>query len=111
MHSDEFSGNDSSAWCFLNIADPFVAWETYRGEIISSDYYYKDKSIISPRSYSVLKMLDSNSVIAKNELLLESVRQVFFPSKVSRLTGAFLFKNKSDAHMAIDMWGDKVLHN
>lgn len=110
MLSDVVEGNYGKAWCFLNIADPFVAWETYRGEIISSDYYHDDKSIISPRTYSVLKMLDSNSIIAKNELLLESVRQKSFPNKVSRLTGVFLFENKLDADRAISMWGKSVPH-
>lgn len=102
-------GNFGTAWCFLKINDPLVAWETYRGEIISSDYYHDGYPIISPRSASVLRMLGSK-IVATNELLLESVRQKYFPNKVSRLTGAFLFENKADADRAIAMWGDEVGH-
>ena len=114
MLDDIVEGNYGKAWCFLNIADPFVAWETYRGEIISSDYYHDGKSIISPRTVSVLRNLISEEsslkIVATNELLLESVRQNYFSNKVSRLTGAFLFANKTDAERAILMWGNTVSH-
>lgn len=109
MLGNVVEGNFGTAWCFLNIDDPLVAWETYRGEIISSDYYHDGYPIISPRSSSILRMLGSK-ILATNELLLESVRQNYFSNKVSRLTGAFLFENKKEAYKAISMWGNDIPH-
>ncbi|SFS87037.1 hypothetical protein SAMN02910357_02313 [Succinivibrio dextrinosolvens] len=65
MLDDVVEGNYGTAWCFINIADPFVVWDAYRGEIISSDYYHEGRSIISPRAVSVLKKLTSEEPLQK----------------------------------------------
>lgn len=35
----EFLMEPKILWTYLNIADPIVAWETYRGVLISPDCY------------------------------------------------------------------------
>lgn len=47
-------------WTYLNITDPLVAWETYRGILISPDCYSIENNPANKGSirYSDLKLID-----------------------------------------------------
>lgn len=79
----EFLMEPKILWTYLNIADPIVAWETYRGVLISPDCYrIEDNPAISFWQLKFFKNIESNKSI--NELKLEMIRQQFYSQKISR---------------------------
>jgi len=91
-------------WCFLNISDPLVAWETYRGVLISPDCYVVEKH--PSISFWQLRFLKNiSSIQSINELKLETIRQLYYPQKVSRFRGFYYFDNQSTALKAANLWG------
>lgn len=90
-------------WTYLNITDPLVAWETYRGILISPDCYsIENNPAISFWQIKFLKNIQSVQSI--NELKLEIIRQKFYPNKVSRFRGFYYFENLETAQIAADLW-------
>lgn len=96
-------------WTYLNIVDPIVAWETYRGVLISPDCYkIEDNPAISFWQLKFLKNIKATQSI--NELKLEMIRQQFYPEKISRFRGFYYFENKETAIKAADLWGVKYMN-
>lgn len=95
--------NAKTVWTYLNITDPLVAWETYRGILISPDCYpIENNPAISFWQIKFLKNMQSIQSI--NELKLEIIRQKFYPYKVSRFRGFYYFENQETAKLAADSW-------
>lgn len=90
-------------WTYLNIADPVVAWETYRGILISPDCYkINDNPALSFWQLKLLKNMQSIQAI--NEIKLEIVRQQFYSDKISRFRGFYYFENQEIAEEAAKLW-------
>ena len=97
-------------WVYLNISDSLVAWEIYRGVLISPDcYLVEDNPSISFRQLSYLKNI--KSISSANELKLELVRQKFYPDKISRFRGFYCFDDKETALNAAKLWGSNNHYN
>ncbi|MFA6017033.1 MAG: hypothetical protein WC744_03020 [Patescibacteria group bacterium] len=92
-------------WVFLNTDFPPAAWETYRGEMISSECI-SDKSFLPLSFWAVSYFRDhkDNLLNAKNEEMLELIRETYYPSQVSRLLGLYFFENETSAKKGI-CWG------
>lgn len=96
-------------WTYLNIADPIVAWEAYRGVLISPDCYrIEDNPAISFWQLKFLKNIESNKSI--NELKLEMIRQQFYSQKISRFRGFYYFEDKETAEKAANLWGVEYMN-
>lgn len=96
-------------WTYLNIADPIVAWETYRGVLISPDCYkIEDNPAISFWQLKFLKNIESRQSI--NELKLELIRQEFYPNKISRFRGFYYFESQETAEKAANLWGVEYMN-
>lgn len=90
-------------WVYLNITDPIVAWETYRGILISPDcYLLENNPAISFWQLKFLKNMESIKSI--NEIKIESIRQQYYPDKISRFRGFYYFENKETAQKAANLW-------
>ncbi len=97
-------------YTYLNIADPFVAWETYRGILISPDcYQIEEHPSISFWMLRYLRNMLSPQAI--NELKLEVIRQKYYAHEVSRFRGFYYFENKTTAINAAKMWQLKYFNN
>ena len=93
-------------WTYLDISDPLVCWEVYRGILISPDCYKIEQN--PSISFWQLKFLKNiSSVRAMNELRLEIVRQKFYPDKISRFRGLYYFEDKETAIKAANLWNLK----
>jgi len=90
---------------FLNINDFVVAWEVYCGRMISVDLSSSEgQTPLSSWIASVIKKKGINWL--HNELIMESIRQEYFPSKISRLRGMYFFEDKKTAISASKEWKD-----
>jgi hypothetical protein len=102
----KISENTAVLYCYLNLNNPLVLWETYVGRMASSDYINDPSfSPISLRHYSVLRnYINGYKKVLILELRLENIRKIFYPDKVSRLTGLYFFEDKDVALKAKDEW-------
>lgn len=90
----------------LKLDDPTVAWEVYRGNMISCESI-KNRTF-QPISFWYVKYLKQCLRVAPtsiNETLLERVRESEFPEETSRLKGLYFFENKDDAQKILAFWG------
>jgi len=102
---------NKTLYAYIDINNPIVAWEIAIGRICSA-CDSKDNFGISLWMYgkflSVAQQRTTyNAPLIKNEFKLELVRQKYFPEKVSRGTGVFLFESVGDAKRAIETWFPK----
>lgn len=91
------------AFAYLDVNNPVVAWNVYRGILISS------QASCTPPECPVSMMFASivraqNNIRFYNELIIDSVRALYFPHQISRLSGMYFFTDKSHAEEAIS-WG------
>lgn len=87
-------------YCFLDLEHPAVAWAVMRGMLVSADYAASPApGFISFMQAGIIGSLNSRRLF--NELLLETVRQNFFPRQVSRLRGMFFFRSRDEAEARI----------
>lgn len=96
--------NIESGFIFLDIAHPLVAWECYRGKLVSP-YSVHDDENFHPSIMMANTIYANNNVKILNELFFESVRFNKFPDSVSRLKAVYAFKDESSIKKAI-AWGD-----
>ncbi|EBS3639422.1 hypothetical protein DPD62_25365, partial [Salmonella enterica subsp. enterica serovar Apapa] len=103
-------------WCYLNIDNPFVAWEVAIGRITSLEVLpcmqeQDRRCFLTQWQYSRIKNAfcgePLNTIPLKNEFRIEHIRTHYFPRKVSRLRGSFFFKSKNDAINIVNYykWG------
>lgn len=103
-------------WCYLNIDNPFVAWEVAIGRIASLEALpclqdQEKRWFLTQWQYSRLKNAfysnPLNKIPLKNEYKIEHIRHHYYPDKVSRLRGSFFFKSKEDAINIVTCYGWK----
>jgi len=95
------------AFAFLDIDHPIVAWEVYRGVLVSA--LARDKPPRCPVSMMFASIIQhQDNVRFQNELLIEHIRQQHHPDQISRLTALYLFHDKHLAELALT-WGAHFL--
>lgn len=90
----------------LKLEDPAVAWEVYRGNMISCESI--ENKTFQPVSFWYVKYLKRCLLVTQtsiNETLLERVRESEFPEETSRLKGLYFFENKDAAQKILAFWG------
>jgi hypothetical protein len=91
--------NYRSAYAYLDVTDPLVAWLTYRGEMVAAG-----SLIEGALSFWAAGRLRNKELYLK-ELALESQRSRSFPASVSRLSGFYVFDDLDSARAAAERWG------
>lgn len=91
-----------SGFIFLDITHPLVAWECYRGLLISP-YPIQYEDDFHPSIMMANTIYTNNNVKLVNELLFESVRVREYPLKVSRLKCIYVF-NDEDSILKATEW-------
>ena len=91
-----------TAYAYLDIDHPMVAWEVYRGVIVSQAAHEVNPG---PVSLMFAGLMHARNVARfNNELTIERVRAHSFPEQVSRLEAIYLFEKRDEA-MAAEIWG------
>ena len=93
-------------FAYLNIRNPFVAWEVAIGRVRSVTDATHESFGLSAWAYSLLRKYAKAGADRRfvNELLLESARQLNHADSCSRLADLYLFENEYDAHAALERW-------
>ncbi len=89
---------------YLNIEHPLVAWECYRGALISS-YKNASNQVIDMSLFMANKISSGDNINLANELLFENVRLQYYPMVVSRLKCLYVFDNEHSA-IAAQSWDE-----
>lgn len=93
-------------WSYIDIDDDFSAWEVAIGRFqslnLAHKYALSIRQINSLRNAVKYQEYD----IWKMELELESFRRQYYPNKVSRLRGLFLFESEIEAKENSAYWGE-----
>lgn len=92
---------DTNAWGYLNITRPVCAWATYRGALVPAD-----NSIGNISTWTAGRLWAQDFAWLEVEAMLESVRQVAFLDRVSRLKGVYVFPDVLSAQRASSWSGD-----
>lgn len=93
---------NGEAFIYLNINNLCIAWEVYRGFLISATSNPRGQQ---PISWMYLGIIESqNNSRLFNEILIERIRSKFHPSQISRLQGIYFFNELEIARKAIE-WG------
>ncbi|HEK1766742.1 TPA: hypothetical protein SMR47_000630 [Pseudomonas putida] len=98
---------------YLDIEHPVVAWNTYRGVLLSQSLIAKCNPSGAFLSMSLARVLiDKDWRRLRFEQILEEFRQRNFPGNTSRLTGLFVFDTPESALAVADneAWGGKDGH-
>jgi hypothetical protein len=91
------------AFAFLDVEHPVVAWEVYRGALVSA--LARDEPPEAPVSMMFAGIIqEQNNIRFRNEILIEAIRAMRHPDQVSRLTGLYCFENEQSASKAYS-WG------
>jgi hypothetical protein len=98
---------DMTAWVYLNVDDPLVAWLVYRGEMVSADT--ADSRAVSiwhtGAIYDALTdAIPTAAAEYRDELAIEAVRARRHPDCTSRLRGFYVFPDRDTAVRA-GTWG------
>jgi hypothetical protein len=95
-----------TAWANLNIARPLVAWLVYRGEMVSSSQAHAQAlGFWLTNALSAESRIGHRSASFRDEVALETVRCQRVPRAVSRLSGFYLFDDRTSAEVAATTWG------
>jgi len=98
------SGAIKTAYVFLDIEHPCLAWNVYRGTLISPDQLLDAKqAAVTLMMAGIINTL--NSVRLTNELIIEEVRMQRYSNKPSRLRSLYFFIDEQAANKAIN-WGN-----
>src|SRR5450830_751668 len=104
---------DFEGFMYLDIEHPVVAWNAYRGVLLSQSLIAKCNPSGSFLSMTLARVLiDKDWRRLRFEQILEEHRQSDFPSHTSRLTGLFVFDTPESALAVADneAWGGKDGH-
>jgi hypothetical protein len=102
----EFEGH-----IYLDISNPFVAWNVSRGGFVSADILFPNggftQNSIPLSPWSESRFRQGNEHRLESEIRLETLRQKEFPEAVSRLSGIFVFRSIEDLAplWALEGWG------
>lgn len=92
-----------TAYTFLDVEHPVVAWGTYRGVLVSANAEHQPPQCPVSMMFAGI-ILHQNNVRLHNELLIEMRRQIKHPHCVSRLAGMYFFDDPQQAQNA-EEWG------
>jgi hypothetical protein len=98
---------DTTAWVYLNVDDPLVAWLVYRGEMVSADTAGSRALSIWHTRAIYRAFTDAISTAAaeyRDELAIEAARASRHPDCTSRLQGFYAFPDRDTAFRA-RTWG------
>lgn len=93
-------GGGRSAWVYLDVEDPFVAWMVYRGELISADQVGDGAISI----FHTRRLKHARRVLYDTETALDDLRAELRPEAPSRLRGFFAFPDSESARRAAALW-------
>ncbi|HCP77532.1 MAG: hypothetical protein CML16_17235 [Pusillimonas sp.] len=104
MNEEQFAG-----FMYLDVDDPLVAWNTYRGCVISASQVHKN-GFPNALSVSCARHLRDRFLNRfATEITLDRLRATEFPAAISRLTGLFVFADPDSALNAADAsWGGHI---
>ncbi|MCK7553427.1 hypothetical protein [Marinobacter goseongensis] len=92
-----------SVYGCIDTDDPMVAWNAYRGILVSAQAGNKYPKCPTPVMLAGM-LKHRNSARLGNELVIERVRQLKYSTKVSRLAGMYFFEDPSGFEVARE-WG------
>lgn len=93
------------AYVHFNIDLPWIAWLVYRGEVVTPTAISDVHALsVWHAIYLISMSRGKRHDYYMRELLIEAIRQQKYPRAVSRLSGAYFFKDKDAAHRAINSW-------
>ncbi len=101
---------DLSLWIYLDINDIYVAWEAYRGNLLSSG------AGPIPAGWSPISLVLAGAIRRnefarlQHELWMEAIRSVEFRGAVSRLRSMYYFPDRNTAERAIGAWSFTPAH-
>jgi hypothetical protein len=98
-----------SAWAYLNVENPIVAWLVYRGEMFSANrVQVPPDEVWTPLSIFHTSRLRSAAVSAgaayTTERAIDDARHLTYPEKISRLSGFYVFGDEESARRAEALW-------
>jgi hypothetical protein len=97
-----------SAWAYLNVESPLVAWLVYRGEMFSADMaHLPPEAAWTPLSIfhtGRLRSIATSVGTYENERAIDEVRRRDYPEKISRLSGFYVFGDEDSAQRAEGLW-------
>ncbi len=97
--------DDRVAYVYLDVDDPFVAWQVYRAAVVTSAVVHE--SALSHWMTGYLRDLSQGSQRQQRfqvELAIDQLREREYPQAVSRLRGFFAFPDEVSARRAADTW-------
>ena len=92
----------ATAWAYLDIEDPLVAWMAYRGQLVSASEAHEHA--LSLWLSRLLARSRHGARDLRTELAIESARQAAYPEAVSRVRGFYVFPDQDGAAEA-RRWG------
>lgn len=93
----------TDAYVYLNIDFPIAAWAAVRSVLVSASAAAgNEPGFVSVASAELMR---HNQARLWNELLIDTVRRLRHPHRVSRLSGMFCFLSLEDARRAGELWG------
>lgn len=95
---------EGKGYCYLDLEDPFVCWETCLGNFLSSKVHKDVYGVNSPSLWVARTIQSHNNQRFTNELIIETVRAKYFPDKTSRLSGLFFLRDLDSAKDCLN-WG------
>lgn len=99
-----------SGFIYLDLEKPLVAWETYRGALISANQIETNTQKYPSIILAHMIQFKNNTRLA-NEFLIEHIRLNDFPERVSRLRGLFLFRDRLSTQKATAWGGHFISEN
>jgi hypothetical protein len=84
--------------------NPLIAWEVYRGILISNDSNKTDFKVPSLWGIKNFIRFETSPLCLRDELMLEKIRRESFPEMVSRLKCLYLFEDEKSAKES-ESWG------
>ena len=96
---------------YLDIEHPVVAWNVYRGVLVTQWLVAEGAEGSSPLSMTFARLfIEQQWERLKFEQVIEDYRRQYCPDKVSRLTGLFVFEDPESALAAADdeAWGGHI---
>lgn len=101
MQQEQFT-----AFAYLDVDDPIVAWAVYRGALVSAQALTgREDGNSFPVSIMLARMLlHQDNRRLHNELLIDAIRSQRHAHCVSRLTGVYFFTTREHAQAA-ESWG------
>jgi hypothetical protein len=93
------------AFAYLNVTNPLVAWQVYRGTLVSSAAIHESAlSFWMTRYLHAVRRGPDRAQRYRAELGVDELRRQEYPRAVSRLRGFFAFPDKPSAERAARKW-------